>query len=394
MRPRLRRIALAAQGLNTREPFGRGKQATARAVSHLGYVQIDTISVVERAHHHVLRTRVPNYQPNMLNKLLQAGELFEYWYHAAAYLPMHDYRYALPRMRTYRDGTARWMRSRDRKLVAECLARIRDDGPLKSRDFEDPREKAGTWWDWKPAKQALEQAFMQGDLLITNRQGFQKTYDLTERALPDHVDTAVPTEEEFATYLVDTTLRAHGFAHLKSFAHLRRGQSVRKAIQAVLDRYVADGEVTYFQTSDGHRYYARTALLDSRAPAARRDQARILSPFDNAVILRDRLNALFDFDYTIECYVPEAKRQYGYFCLPILVGDQFIGRVDAKAHRKEARLELKHLHLDRSLDDKDLNALGEALNAFAEFNGCEHISLSKLTPASYRKQLKQMGNLI
>ena len=125
---KLRRIALESQGLLKRAPFGRGRKATLRGIEHLGYVQIDTISVVARAHHHVLHSRVPNYEPGHLNRLMADGEVFEYWYHAAAYLPMRDYRYALPRMEGMRNHTERWIRSRDTRLMAEVLARIEGGG--------------------------------------------------------------------------------------------------------------------------------------------------------------------------------------------------------------------------------------------------------------------------
>ena len=166
------------QGLLRNAHFGRGKNATLRTIEHLGYVQIDTISVVQRAHHHVLMTRVPNYQPRFLERLQTEGKVFEYWYHAAAYLPMRDYRFALPRMRAMKsrlkEGGAGWVRSRDSQLMTEILDRIRSDGRLRSRDFEDTRDSNAGWWDWKPAKRALEQLFIQGDLMITGRDGFQK----------------------------------------------------------------------------------------------------------------------------------------------------------------------------------------------------------------------------
>ncbi len=382
--PRLRRVALAAQGLHRNAPFGRGKNAVLRAIEHIGYVQIDTISVVERAHHHVLRSRVPNYTPAMLHRLVSERSVFEYWYHAAAYLPMRDYRFCLPEMAAFRDGTARWMRSSDTRLVEECIERIRIDGPLKSRDFDDPRSKSGAWWDWKPAKRALEQAFMQGDLMVIERDGFQKTYDLTERALPSDVDTSMPSEQEFARHLVDTTLRAHGVAHLKSFSHLRRGQSLRRAIQQALEEDIAAGRVEMLHTTDGQRCYALSEYLQARTPAIARKHTKILSPFDNAVILRDRTRAFYDFDYTIECYVPAAKRRWGYFCLPILMGDAFLGRLDAKAHRAQRRLALKHLHVEQPLDEAQRQALVCAIVDFARFNGCDEIHLENITPKQER----------
>jgi len=189
---KLRRIALNQQGLLKNDSFGRGKAATLRAIEHLGYVQIDTISVVERAHHHVLWSRVSNYQPKFLDRLVRQRNLFEYWYHAAAWLPMRDFRFALPRM-AQTNGERNWFKSSERKLIGHILKRVREEGPLRARDFEDTRKGKKQWWDWKPAKQALEQLFMQGELMVSGRQGFQKVYDLRERVLPDWVDTRQPT---------------------------------------------------------------------------------------------------------------------------------------------------------------------------------------------------------
>ena len=158
---KLRRIAINQQGLLKTESFGRGKAATLRAIEQIGYVQIDTISVVERAHHHVLGSRVANYRPAMLDQLVRERKLFEYWFHAAAWLPMADYRYSLPRMRQ-QNGERNWFKDGDRKLMHEILARVKAEGALRTRDFEEPGRSNSGWWDWKPAKQALEQLFMQG----------------------------------------------------------------------------------------------------------------------------------------------------------------------------------------------------------------------------------------
>ena len=217
---KLRRIALNQQGLLKADSFGRGKAATLRAIEHLGYVQIDTISVVERAHHHVLWSRVSNYQPKFLDQLVKERKVFEYWFHAASWLPMRDYRFALPRMNR-QNGERGWFENCDKKLVAHILQRVREEGPLRARDFEDTRKGKKQWWDWKPAKQALEQLFMQGELMVSARQGFQKVYDLPQRVLPDWVDTRLPTLDEYAGYLINTTLRAHGFATQKlSLIHI------------------------------------------------------------------------------------------------------------------------------------------------------------------------------
>ena len=380
---KLRRIALGQQGLLQQAPFGRGKAAVAKAIEQLGYVQIDTISVVERAHHHVLRSRVPNYRPAFLDQLQREGKVFEHWYHAAAYLPMRDYRFALRRMQAFKDGAIGWERSSDRKLMARIRDRVRLEGPLKSRDFEDARQSTAGWWDWKPAKRALEQLFVEGELMIAGRDGFQKTYDLAERALPSGVATEAPDLSEYAAYLVRNTLRSHGFATQKSFTHLQPGAPLRKAVAQALADGVDQGRLRRLRTIDGSLWWGSAELLDRRAPPAP-SAVRILSPFDNAVILRHRANALFDFDYQVECYVKAEKRRYGYFCLPLLYRDRFAGRMDCKAHRKSGEFEIKQLHIERAVDEGFFGAFASAVADFADFNGCPHISLSQCQPPGLR----------
>jgi len=262
---KLRRIALGQQGLLKQAAFGRGKGAVAKAVEQLGYVQIDTISVVERAHHHVLRSRVPNYRPGFLDQLQREGKVFEHWYHAAAYLPMRDYRFARRRMLAFRNREIGWERSGDRPLMARILERVRADGPLKSRDFEDARPSRTGWWDWKPAKQALEQLFVEGELMIIGRDGFQKTYDLPERALPSDVATELPDLREYAAYLVRNTLRSHGFATQKSFTHLQPGAPLRQAVAQALADGVDQGRLARLRTQDGSLWWADAELVRRRA---------------------------------------------------------------------------------------------------------------------------------
>jgi uncharacterized protein YcaQ len=377
---KLRRIALNQQGLLKADAFGRGKQATLRAIEHIGYVQIDTISVVERAHHHVLWSRVSNYAPKYLQQLVSERRVFEYWFHAASWLPMRDFRFALPRM-TKMNGERDWFENCDKKMIRHTLERVRAEGPLRARDFEDTRKGKNQWWDWKPAKQALEQLFMQGELMVSSRQGFQKVYDLPERVLPDWVDTRRPDMQAYASHLIDINLRAHGFVTQKSISYLRKGQALRDAIRDQLQLRIDAGLITAVVLNDTSLVYADSELLETRAPRSNA-VVRILSPFDNAVIQRERGRDIFDFDYQIECYLPQPKRQYGYFCLPILYRDRFVGRVDCKAHRKQKRLELKSIHIEHKIDDEFGAALDIAMQSFAAFNGCD--AMNGLNNLSYR----------
>ncbi|MFV2033010.1 MAG: winged helix-turn-helix domain-containing protein [Gammaproteobacteria bacterium] len=369
---KLRRIALNQQGLLKTDSFGRGKQATLRAIEHLGYVQIDTISVVERAHHHVLRSRVSNYEAKFLDRLVEERRIFEYWFHAAAWLPMRDYRFALPRM-TQDNGERTWFENCDKKLISRILERIEQEGPLRARDFEDTHKGKKEWWNWKPAKQALEQLFMQGELMVSKREGFQKVYDLPERVLPDCVDTRQPTLDEYANYLIDTTLRGHGFATQQSISYLRKGQKLRTAVGEQLAARVDAGGLARVNLAGGSIAYLDPALLEARAPRSHA-VVRILSPFDNVIIQRNRSRDVFDFDYQIECYIPRHRRQFGYFCLPLLYRDRFVGRIDCKAHRSKRQFEVKSVHIEDKVDADFAGALCRAVESFAEFNGCDEIT--------------------
>jgi uncharacterized protein len=293
---RLRRIALAAQGLLQAQPYGRGLAGARKAMNHIGYVQIDTISVVERAHHHVLYARVPGFKPAMTNQMLLDRDIFEYWTHAAAFLPMADFRFSLPYKQAIKSGQTHWYKTRDQQLMDELLARIRSDGPIRSRDVEtDTTTKRAGWWDWKPAKKALEQLYMEGDLMVCDREGFQKTYDLTERVLPSQVNSQTPSRSEFAAHIVDQQLRCHGLVSIKGLTYQRRNPELRKAVKAVVDEKLAQGMLEQVQVSSGEVFILERGALEREIPSLK-SRMLILSPFDNSVIQRDRLKALFQFD--------------------------------------------------------------------------------------------------
>ncbi|GLX79525.1 hypothetical protein tinsulaeT_28650 [Thalassotalea insulae] len=379
---RLRRIALTAQGLLQTQPFGRGLAGTRKAINHLGYVQLDTVSVVERAHHHVLYARVPNFKPEMLDQLLISQDIFEYWAHAAAFLPIDEFRFTLPYKQAIKSGQTHWYKNQDRKLMNELLARIRSDGPLRSRDLESNTSNRAGWWDWKPAKKALEQLYMEGDLMVCDRQGFQKTYDLTERVLPPKVNTTMPEIEEFAEHVINKQIRCHGFATLKGLTYNEsRNTKLRKAVNTLINEYLLAGKLEQIQLNNGEAFVIEAESFDRRMPRVA-NRMQILSPFDNSVIQRERLKTVFDYDYKIECYTPEAKRQYGYFCLPLLYRDQFIGRMDCKAHRKIKQLEIKSLHFEPHSYHQDnvISAFIAAIKPFMQFQQCNSVSLTKVQP--------------
>ncbi len=371
--------------------MGSGLAGMRAVLERLGYVQIDTISVVARAHHHTFFTRVSGYEETALNRLLAKRQAFEYWCHAAAYLPMNHYRFALPMMRAKARGEL-WNHSSEPKVRAWVLARIRAEGPLFARDFEQPPRASKGWWDWKPAKRALEQLFMEGQLMITERQGFQKRYDLAERFLPAHVDTREPTLEEHADHVIDVGLAAHGFATENTLAYFRRDARVRSAVRRRLAARAAEGTLVLRRTKTGVPIYGQPGAFDaSTRPLA--EVVRVLSPFDNAVIQRRRCRDVFDFDYTIECYLPAAKRRYGYFALPILFADRIVGRMDCKAQRPEGRFEVRSLHIEDSTAmraDAFLPAFADAVREYARFTGCDAVRVGKVAPGRFAAAVKRL----
>lgn len=390
---KLRRIALGAQGLLHKQPFGRGLNGALRAIQHIGYVQLDTISVVERAHHHVLYSRVPGYQPQMLNTLHHRKAIFEYWSHAAAFLPIDHFRYSLRYKHAIKAGQTHWHKTPDRRLMAEILEKIREEGPLRSRDLESQATKKQGWWDWKPTKKAIEQLYMEGEVMVSDREGFQKTYDLTERVLPNGIDTTEPTPDEFAEHLLQQQLTCHGLVSLKGLTYLRRDKALRIAVKKCVEHQLDIGELLQVALKNGEQYYVQPEDFES-SPSPLPSRLQILSPFDNSVIQRDRLASLFDYDYQIECYVPAPKRQFGYFCLPLLYKGHFVGRVDCKAHRKEKRLEIKSLAIESNefALDELASGFGNALQTFCQFQGCETVDLP-YEKSDFMLHLKQLSPL-
>lgn len=385
-RKEARRLALHCQGLGITHPYGRGKSAVVRLLQQLGYVQIDTISVVQRAHHHVIWSRVPGYRREMLRPLQEKHRtIFEYWSHAAAYLPISDYRFALPTMQYYREEKDGWPKV-DAAIKQHVLDRIRAEGPLMSKDFERPEGSKGDgWWDWKPAKRALQRLYFDGTVMVRYRQGFQRVYDLAERVLPAETDTRMPTTEEYAEFLIRRTLKAHGIATAPQMAYLRKGMG--RPVSDRLAELAEEGVVT--PVTIGRRnplnYFALADTLDN-VNTRLQNRMRILSPFDNAVIQRKRLSDLWSYDYQIECYVPAPKRVYGYFCLPLLYGEQFVGRIDAKADRNKGVLHLQHVVKESDMDDEAFIArLRPALEEFRAFNNCTSLAVHRTTPATLKE---------
>ena len=384
-----RKLALHSQRVLTANRHGKAIDATCEVIDHLGYVQIDTISVIQRAHHHTLWVRNPRYRQEHIGQLMQQGRIFEYWSHAAAFLPIGDYRFTLPVKREFANGK-RWWYECDPEIKRRVLHRIAREGPLQSRDFKNPGAGRLAMWQWKPAKIALEQLFMEGRLMVVRREGFQKVYDLAERVLPAGVDTSMPDNREFPRHLILRYLQAHGYGGASEIAYLRDG--LKPAVRAELMALAENGEIVPLQITGKKPDQPLFALPDYadlvNKPLAR-SRVRILSPFDNLVIQRKRINALFDYDYQIECYVPQAKRKYGYFCLPILWDGNLVARMDCKADRTSGALIIRNIALEPRINRIDAfhASFAEALTGFMSFNHCDGLIVEKVPDHGLRNAL-------
>lgn len=355
---------------------GKTKKHLLNIIEQIGYVQIDTISVVERAHNHILWTRFPSYNKIMLHQLLEKDrKIFEYWFHAAAFLSMRDYRFSLITKERFRKLYCRWM-VKNKKMINYIIDRIKEKGALKSKDFEHTGKKLTGWWDRKPAKEALECLFMVGDLMVAKREGFQKAYDLTERIVLPDIETTVPDEEEMFEHLLISRINAFGFSSEPEAKYLRK---IHNSVSSnTINRLIEEQKI--FPINIGGLkdiYYSTEVKLRQLNKKIKADSVHILSPFDNLIIQRKSLKTIFDFEYVLECYLPAAKRKNGYFNMPVLVGDKFAGMLDAKADRKKKEFIIRSLKLDKcSIHDRD--KVYNKINELAEYTECGTITSDEL----------------
>ncbi|WP_082767196.1 winged helix-turn-helix domain-containing protein [Bosea sp. PAMC 26642] len=338
--PQARRIWLQAQRLDSREPFGSGPQATAAAVAHLGYVQIDTINVIERCHHHILYSRIPDYRRIDLQQAQSIDKtVLEYWTHALSYVPAADIRYFLPAMKAHREEPTRWSAVGGREDARKLLRRIRRDGALTIRDIDTDVliEKAHLWASKKPSKGLLERAFYDGELAISARAGMLKTYELMDRHFGWEKRPAPASERQVIAYKLDRALRAQGIVSLDSICHLDAPS--KKAVAEAIASRVRRKELVPVHVEGAERvpHWARPEVLEPAEPVAG-DLVHVLSPFDPLIIQRKRLKAIFGYQHLFEAYLPKERRAYGYFALPALVGDAIVAVLDLKTDRAAGKL--------------------------------------------------------
>jgi uncharacterized protein len=335
-----RRLWLHAQRLDESAPFGKGPQAAPAAVEHLGYLQIDTINVIERCHHHILWTRIPTYRRAHLHQAQSIDKsIFEYWTHALSYVPTKDLRFFLSDMKRHRQSPMNWFAAVTKEDLRKVMMLIRKDGALSIRDIEDDVlvEKDHAWASRKPSKRALQFAFYTGALTISERSGMLKSYDLMERHFGWEERPKPASERQILDYILDRALRSQGVVSLDSICHLdaKRKGPIRQLIEGRARR----GRLipVAIEGSGKTEHWAQPEALDS-VPAPSEEKTHILSPFDPLIIQRKRLKLFFDYDHRFEAYVPREKRVFGYFALPVIVGDKIVAAIDLKADREKQTL--------------------------------------------------------
>jgi len=388
---------VAAQGLHRGKTGKTTKAAVRQIIRQMHVLQIDTIHVVARSPYLVLWSRLGDYDPRWLEELLAEGALFEYWSHAACFLPIEDYAFYRRAMlkRQAEPGNERgWRQWLDdhSELIDRMMTHIRENGAVRSADFERTDGVTGNWWNWKDEKTALEGLWTMGDLMITKRHNFQRVYDLRERVLPDWDDKDSPPVEAVHEAFVQNTVKALGVTKSAWVADYFRMYK-RDALEA-LDKLVQQGVVETIQV-EGWKvpgYYhteqrkAVEAAAKGKIPVSR---TTLLSPFDPLVWDRTRALDLFGFDYKIEVYTPAPKRKYGYFTLPILYNNAIIGRLDPKAHRKDGIFEVKAVHLEPGVvvDDAMIDELKQALQACAVWHKTPQVIVRAASEPGLAKRL-------
>jgi uncharacterized protein len=339
--PEARGIWLHAQRLDSAAPFGSGPEATPAAVAHLGYLQIDTIHVIERSHHHILYTRIPSYRRAHLHQAQSIDKtVFEYWTHALSYLPTETLRFYVRHMR--RDWHRRiWFGDVTSHDLRRVVSRIRKGGPITIRDIDNDvrADKEHAWGSRKPAKRALEAAFYKGLVTVSRRTGMLKTYELLPRHFGWERLPRAASERETREYLLDRALRAQGIVSLDSVCY--QDAARKPAMRRLVESRVRRRELVPVQLEGAGvgrlEHWVRPDALDS-VPAAAEEPVHILSPFDPLIIQRKRLRLFFDHEYRFEAYVPRDKRVFGYFVCPVLVGDRIVAGLDLKTDRERGRL--------------------------------------------------------
>ena len=398
--PDAQQFILKKQGILTTSPA----QSVLEVANRIHNIQIDTISVVARAHDLTVFTRFPKYQEKEIWELQQRKQLFETVSHALCLLPINAYPFYHWLMLIYRQSQkspywAQWIQD-NHTVIDQVYNAIKQQGALSSKDFKVPSErKSKGWWAWKSEKRALEYLFRTGKLLIQYRKGFQKFYDLPERVLPPGIDHEPMPIDDIPDYLCDQTFASFGIGnhqemrcYLNSRATRHLWNNKPERITSFLDGQVKEDKLARVKIDAiKDPQYIRTQDIDllMNNDSISTKQVHFINPFDNIIRERVLLTKYWQFHYTLEAYTPPAKRKYGYYLMPILDGHQFIGRLEPKVHRKEHILEIKSIFFEAEYTPthQALERLQRSLFTFAEFHQCDQIRIGKVSPSTYQTQI-------
>lgn len=368
-----RRILIESSGLSSPitskvSSLKQGPRAVTEIIEQIGYLQIDTINVIERCHHHILYNRLYGYKKAYLHKAQsESKSIFEYWTHALSFIPYSKYHYYIPQMQQTKKHPGYWLGSVETKDLSK-VRRLLKDGPINIREIKDDqlKEKLHEWDSQKPSKRALQFGFYNGEFVISKREGMLKYYDLAKRHFDWKFKPRAATRNQVVDYLVDRALTSQGIVSLDSICHLQNKYKIEvlKRLQMLeKSRKLLSLNVEGINKIN---YWCKPELLSS--PPKNTQNLHILSPFDPLVIQRKRLVNFFDFEYIFEAYVPPNKRRYGYFSLPVLVGDKFVSLLDLKADRSSKNLIINNWHWLNKSKSKELKKLIEnELHNFEKF---------------------------
>jgi uncharacterized protein YcaQ len=400
----LRVVALRAQNLHTAN--GSESKPTPDAlyqvIHQIGCIQIDTLHMVRRSQYLVPWSRMGTYEPNDFDNLLFGPErrLFEGWEHAATIIPLAEYRYQMPHQRNLREHPTnwynRWLNEQVQKdFVPQVLERVRREGALMVSNFKSDGHRGGTWWNWRPAKVALEFLYAFGELMIADRVKFQRVYDLTERVLPKWVDTGEPTVEERDRFWVERGTKALGVClprHAGDYSWMKVSKSRPIVAALVKDGILIQikGELADRRTADLVIHRDNLPLLEQAGDGAlKAKRTTFLSPFDNLFWAARRDEMFWGFRKALEAYLPAPKRVYGYFCLPILHKDRLVGRFDPKLERKTNTLILRALYLEPGTKPGEelVKDVTNAMRDFMAFHEAKELVIERSEPAAFGKSL-------
>ena len=384
-----RRMTLAAQGFSRRMPDAVAPRHLHRAMERLGVLQIDSVNVFARSHYMPMFSRLGDYDPALLDRvfLSRTTHYVEYLAHEATFMPVADWPLWGFRMQAWRERVSapdEWGHVHARTLEW-VRAELRDRGPLRPADLRDdaPRER-GTWWDWDEAKLALEHLWRCGEVAIAGRIGFERRYGLAEQIIPAEIMGTSIARDDAVRELVRRAARSYGvatIADLNDYYRLRDQAAVRTAVDDLVDAGELE-PVTVRGWERGGRPLPAWRHRDAALPR-RLDRAALLTPFDPVIWFRDRALRVFDLDYRIEIYVPAAKRRYGYYSLPVLVGDRIVARVDLKADRAASALRVQSAWWEPHADvPRDAPRIAQELVRAARWQGMERLSVSGWGDAS------------